>query len=238
MGQTPTLRIAWGRARDRLGPWLPQGGLRSAVPTALIALFRSAIIALRSAGMAILEAHSSANPPIFLVVTAVGEETAQRPHPMSQAHTERPLAAQVFLSHSEADRFEAELFQASLEIVFDDLGVEVWAYKRDQARDETNIGASLRNAIRASSALIFLLSPATGATQWMELAYADAYSVPTFILLHRTTFAQLRSAERGMPPLVGSSQCTPAVEWKTILEDLRGCCSARGRVTSSGSARS
>jgi hypothetical protein len=55
----------------------------------------------------------------------------------------------------------------------------------------------------------------------MELAYADAYEVPTFVILHRLTFAELKSRERGVPPLLLESQCNPSAEWKTVVESLR-----------------
>jgi len=76
----------------------------------------------------------------------------------------------------------------------------------DQARDERNIGKSLKESRTRDRALtIFLVSPTTldtGAAQWMELAYSDAYNVPTFVILHRLTFNELKSRERGVPPLL------------------------------------
>jgi hypothetical protein len=130
----------------------------------------------------------------------------------------------VFLSHAEHNQFEAELFQAVLETTLADLGIGVWAYKRDQSPNQHDVGGSLPAQVKKSAAVVFLLSPDTGPTQWMELAYADAFRIPTFILLHQTTFARLRASKAGVPPLVMSSQCTPAIDWKTIVQSLRACC--------------
>ncbi len=134
------------------------------------------------------------------------------------------MCVKMFLSHSEYDRFEAELLQIALEDVLRDSHAKVWAYMRDQPANERNVAASLPEVIEECAALIFLLSPATGPAQWMELAYADAYDVPTFILLHKTTFKELRSSERGAPPLVLSGQCTAAVDWRTVIPEIRNCC--------------
>jgi hypothetical protein len=135
-----------------------------------------------------------------------------------------PVPPQVFLSHAGEDEFEASLLQYAIEQMLADIAVTVWTYGRDQRRDERNIGKSLKDQVRASEAVVFLVSPSTleaGATQWMELAYADAYNVPTFIVLHHLTFEQLRSRERGVPPLLLESQCNSAREWKSIVENLR-----------------
>ena len=148
---------------------------------------------------------------------------------------------QIFLSHASANAFEAELLQAALEMLLQDLGVSVWAYRRDQAGNQRNVGESLKDKVRESAALIILLSPETlssGGTQWMELAYADAYEVPTFILLHRLTFESLLRQETGVPPLVLSSHCTLAIEWKKIGPQLNECCerhmSTDAQMTSEG----
>src|SRR5438552_3032655 len=106
---------------------------------------------------------------------------------------------QVFLSYSGADAFEAGLLQYAIEHMLAELAATVWTYQRDQARDQRSIGKSLKDRVRESSATIFLVSPSTldaGAAQWMELAYADAYDVPTFVILHRLTFAELKSRKR------------------------------------------
>jgi len=130
----------------------------------------------------------------------------------------------VFLSYSGEDAFEASLLQYAIEHMLADLTVTVWTYQRDQARDQRSIGKSLKDRVRESSATIFLVSPSTldaGAAQWMELAYADAYDVATFVILHRLTFAELKSRERGVPPLLLESQCNSSAEWKTVVESLR-----------------
>jgi TIR domain-containing protein len=135
-----------------------------------------------------------------------------------------PVRAQVFLSHAGEDEFEASLLQYAIEQMLADVNVIVWTYERDQRPDERNIGKSLKDRVRESKATIFLVSPSTlnaGAAQWMELAYADAYNVPTFIILHHLTFEQLKSHERGVPPLLLESQCNAAVTWKSIIESLR-----------------
>lgn len=55
----------------------------------------------------------------------------------------------------------------------------------------------------------------------MELAYADAFGVPTFILLHHLRDAELIGRGRGVLPLLLSSQRSAAVEWKKLIDDLR-----------------
>jgi hypothetical protein len=135
-----------------------------------------------------------------------------------------PVRPQVFLSHAGEDGFEASLLQYAIEQMLADVSATVWTYERDQRRDERNIGKSLKDRVRESKATLFLVSPNTlnaGGTQWMELAYADAYNVPTFIMLHHLTFDQLKSRERGVPPLLLESQCNAAVEWKSIMESIR-----------------
>ena len=89
------------------------------------------------------------------------------------------------------------------------------AFGRDQARDQRSIGISLKERVRESAAVIILLSKFTlesGSTQWMDLAYADAFGIPAFILLHHLTFDELRRADRGAPPVVLEGQCTIALE--------------------------
>ncbi len=54
----------------------------------------------------------------------------------------------------------------------------------------------------------------------MELAYADAFGIPTFVLLHHLTVDQLRRAEKVVPPLVLERNCT-RVGSTTRLEWLR-----------------
>src|SRR5205807_2683822 len=83
---------------------------------------------------------------------------------------------------------------------------------------------SLKHRVRESAASIFLVSPDTlesGASQWMELAYADAFEVKTFILLHHLKFLDLKEKATGVPPLLLSSQCNSAMEWRNVVEDIR-----------------
>ena len=137
---------------------------------------------------------------------------------------------QIFLSHAGQDVFEATLLQNAIEELLKDLKITVWTYGRNQAHDERSIGASLRDRIRQSSAVVILISQFTigsGATQWMELGYADAFGIPIFVLLHHLTIEDLKRAERGVPPLVLERQCTPASEWKLLQNDLRGCFKSR-----------
>lgn len=131
---------------------------------------------------------------------------------------------QIFLSYAGEDAFEAILLQDAVESLLQDLHERVWTYGRDQARDERSISTSLRDRIKNSCAAIVLLSRFTleaGATQWMEIAYADAFGIPTFILLHHLTFEELKRADRGVPPLILEGQCTPAAEWRSLENDLR-----------------
>jgi hypothetical protein len=142
----------------------------------------------------------------------------------------------IFLSYSGHDQFEAALLQEWLETRFGASDVIVWTFERDQSRDESNLSRSLKETVRGSAAVIFLLSPFTidtGAAQWMELAYADAFGIPTFILLHHVTYKELMRTERGVPPLVRQSQCTPAIDWRSMESDLR---KHLGLTTSKGSA--
>lgn len=130
----------------------------------------------------------------------------------------------IFLSYSRQDQFEAALLQHWLETRFGGDGVSVWTFERDQRRDEANVSRSLKETVRESAAVVFLLSPFTieaGAAQWMELGYADAFGIPTFILLHHMTHGELMQIARGVPPLVRQSQCTPAIEWRGMEHDLR-----------------
>jgi hypothetical protein len=116
------------------------------------------------------------------------------------------------------------LLQYAIEHMLADRNVAVWTYQRDQARDQRSIGKSLKERVRESGATLFLVSPSTleaGAAQWMELAYADAYDVPTFVILHHLTFVELKGRERGVPPLLLESQCNPSAEWKSVVENLR-----------------
>jgi hypothetical protein len=118
---------------------------------------------------------------------------------------------QFFLSYAGEDSFEAMLLKDAIESLLCDAGVRVWVFGRDQARDQRSVGTSLKERVRESAAVIILLSRSTlesGATQWMELAYADVFGVPAFILLHPLVFEELKRAEPGAPPLVLEGQCT------------------------------
>lgn len=131
---------------------------------------------------------------------------------------------QIFISYSGGDAFEAGLLQYALESLLSEEGVIAWTFQRDQNRTEKEIAKSLKNRISQSIATLLLISPATlddGATQWMELAYSDAFNVPTFVLLHHIDHQALRQRERGVPPLLLASQCTPASSWKAVVEDVR-----------------
>jgi hypothetical protein len=75
---------------------------------------------------------------------------------------------------------------------------------------------------RQSRALIFLVSPKTLAfspTQFMELAYADAFDIPIFVLLSHLTYAEL--LEGSAPPLLLQSQCNDAARWRDIVGQIR-----------------
>jgi TIR domain len=131
---------------------------------------------------------------------------------------------QVFISYSGSDAFEAELLKYALETMLSKEGVTAWMFQRDQRRSEKSIARSLKERVKESVAAIFLVSSRTleaGAAQWMELAYADAFEVETFVLLLRLDHQELRSRGAGVPPLLLSSQCNPALEWRQIIEDIR-----------------
>jgi len=139
---------------------------------------------------------------------------------------------QIFVSHSGRNAFEASILQYVLETILLNEGVTAWTFERDQSRSEREIARSLKDRVRESSAAVFLVSPDTlesGATQWMELAYADAFTVTSFILLHRLTFKELRDHETGVPPLLLSSQCNSALEWRAVVEDIRKLLKGRTR---------
>jgi len=131
---------------------------------------------------------------------------------------------EIFLSYSGKDSFEASLLQFAIEQLLADLGVKVWTYERDQGKTERQVGKSLKLRVQSSAAAIFLASPSTfnsGAAQWMELAYADAFDVPIFVLLHQLTFKALKAMEEGVPPLLLEGQCNPSSEWKAVVAEIR-----------------
>lgn len=130
------------------------------------------------------------------------------------------MAKQIFISYSGRDEFEASLLQYALEEM---LGSDVvaWTFQRDQARSEKEIARSLKDRVRDSAAVIFLVSSDTlesGASQWMELAYADAFDVPTFVLLYHLKFNDLRQRATGVPlfcyPANAILRLTGRVLWK------------------------
>jgi hypothetical protein len=131
---------------------------------------------------------------------------------------------EIFLSYSGKDSFEAGLLQFALERLLEDSGVTVWTYERDQDKGERQVAQSLKTRVRAARAAIFLASPATfssGAAQWMELAYADAFDVPIYVLLHRLSFAELKAKEEGVPPLLLEGQCNPSSQWRDVIAAIR-----------------
>ena len=130
----------------------------------------------------------------------------------------------VFLSYSGHDAFEASLLQYAVETTLAAEFLRVWTYQRDQERSERDVASALKARLRDSLAMLFLVSPSTldgGAAQWMELAYADAFNVRTFILLHHLSFQELKAREAGVPPLLLASQCNQAMQWKEVVGDLR-----------------
>jgi TIR domain len=134
------------------------------------------------------------------------------------------MSLDVFLSYSGKDSFEASLLQFALEQMLSDLGIRIWTYERDQAKSERQIGKSLKLRVQSSAAVVFLASPSTfdsGAAQWMELAYADAFEIPIFVLLHHMTFKTLKGMEDGVPPLLLEGQCSPASEWRVVVSEIK-----------------
>ena len=131
---------------------------------------------------------------------------------------------QVFISYSGHNAFEASLLQFAFETLLSKERVIAWTFQRDQGHSEKDIARSLKERIRESVATILLVSPVTidrGATQWMELAYCDAFDVPVHVLLHHLTYKELVSGEKSVPPLLSAGQCNSALDWKAVLEKLR-----------------
>ena len=130
----------------------------------------------------------------------------------------------VFISYAARDEFEADLLKFALETLLADVGVGAWTFQQDQNRAERDIAESLKERVKSSCAMIFLVSPTTlerGATQWMELAYADAFGVPTFVLLHHLQYDDLKTSDNGVPPLLLAGQCNAATDWRAVVEDIR-----------------
>lgn len=131
---------------------------------------------------------------------------------------------QIFISYSGHDEFEAGLLQFALEKLLEEKNVTAWTFQRDQKRSEKEIANSLKDRVKQSIATVFLVSPSTlesGATQWMELAYSDAFNVETYVLLHHLKYQDLKEREKGVPPLLLSSQCNSANEWKQVANDIK-----------------
>jgi hypothetical protein len=142
----------------------------------------------------------------------------------------RMLKPHIFISYSGKDAFEASLLQYAIEKILEDQEATAWTFQRDQRGSENNVAGAIKSRIEKSDAVIFLVSPdtlLTGATQWMELAYADAFDVPTFVLLLRLTFDDLRQHQCGVPPLLLSSQCNSATDWRSVFENIREVLSGR-----------
>jgi hypothetical protein len=130
---------------------------------------------------------------------------------------------QIFVSYSGHDSFEAELLQFAIEKSLGNDIVSAWTFQRDQKCSEKEIAKSLKTKVKESIATIFLVSPTTlesGATQWMELAYSDAFDVETYVLLHHISYTELKSKESGVPPLLLSSQCNDATDWKNVISEI------------------
>lgn len=130
----------------------------------------------------------------------------------------------IFLSYSRQDRFEAQLLQFAFETLLADIKTEIWTYERDQAKSERAVAEALKKKVKESKAMCFIVSDSTisaGAAQWMELAYADAFDIPTFVILHRVTYDNLKSPEANVPPLLLSSHCNLAEKWKDVANEMR-----------------
>jgi hypothetical protein len=130
---------------------------------------------------------------------------------------------QVFISYSSHDEFEASLLKFAAESILANKNVIAWMYQRDQNRTSKDVANSLKEHVKSSIATLFLVSPNTldsGATQWMELAYSDAFNIKTYILLHHLTYQQLKNREKGVPPLLLSSQCNPDSYWLEVINEI------------------
>jgi hypothetical protein len=148
---------------------------------------------------------------------------ATRPTKRAHGMANVPERRQIFLSYSSDDSCEASLLVYVIESLLARAHVDVWTYQRDQARDTRSIATSLKDQVGRSQAMVFLASPSTlkiGAAQWMELAYADAALVPTYVLLHRISYSKLRMKERGAPPFITEGHCTPSVDWRRVVDEL------------------
>jgi len=135
-----------------------------------------------------------------------------------------PTSRKIFLSHSRDDSCEASLLQFAMETLLKPFTVTVWSYQRDQSPTTRSVASTLKDQVKGSVATVFLASPSTikgGASQWMELAYADAFSIPTYVLLHRINYRNIKIKERNVAPFLTEGQCSPSTEWRTIIHDLK-----------------
>lgn len=133
----------------------------------------------------------------------------------------------IFLSYPGDHSVEAEWLQFVYETLLADTKAKVWTYERDQGKGEKAVAERLKAQVKASKAFVFLVTPSTldkGAAQWMELAYADAFGVPTFILLHHLSYQDLKEKEGGIPPFLLAAHCNSTKDWRKLEEELRRCC--------------
>jgi hypothetical protein len=140
-------------------------------------------------------------------------------------HRRRVMATQrqIFLSYAGDDAFEASLLQYAIEHLLAEQNVTVWTFQRDQSKSERQIAKSLKARVEGSQAMIFLVSPSTldsGAAQWMELAYSDAFCVPISVILHRLSYAQVKARKKGVQPFLLESQCNPSSDWRSVVEAM------------------
>ena len=153
-------------------------------------------------------------------------------HSTKRTGNRAPERPQIFLSYSSDDSCEPSLLVYAIETLLANAHVRVWTYQRDQTGDTRSVATSLKDQVRRSKAMVFFASPSTlklGAAQWMELAYADAADVPTYVLLHRITYAKLKMKERGVPPFITEGLCTPSLEWRRVVDELRSRLTGRSR---------
>lgn len=96
-----------------------------------------------------------------------------------------------------------------------DLDIKVWSYLRDQSTGERRVSGRILEQVRQSSAMIYLVSPATlegGANQTIELGYAEAFDKRIEVILHRLDYDDLTAAGSKVPLSVLAGSCTPATQ--------------------------
>lgn len=116
------------------------------------------------------------------------------------------------------------MIQFVFETLLSDINVKVWTYERDQAKSERIVAEALKEKVKESEAMCFLVSDSTingGAAQWMELAYADAFDISTFVILHRITFEHLKAPSANVPPLLLASNCNLSDKWREVAIEIR-----------------